>query len=283
MREEATLTTLGSLGWIPTRHRQTCCFCLEYNGVLIILDAGTGAARFSEPLGQSIADKYNKVYLILSHYHLDHTVGLIYLPHIFKDKEFHIVAPGKYFYGESVKHTLSKLIVPPYFSVPLTQFPMNLEFHDLGTGTISFDEFLLESIQQKHSDPSAGIKIDDTLCYITDTPCSAKTIEFAKGCNILLHEAWIDHNDFKDYSAQANHDPSAEKVLKSHSHITGVANIASKAGVNSLMLIHLNPFYSETQLQHMEEYAQKLFPNSFLAIDNRSVSFKKKNRSYRYE
>lgn len=248
------------MGWIPTRNRHTCCYCLEYDGQLIIFDAGTGLARFDEPWGREILNRYEKVLLVLSHYHMDHVAGLIYLSFFFKNKEVHLAGPGKSIYGRSVKDILSRLISPPYFGRPLPDFPMNLEFHDLGTGSTVIEGIAVDTLLQEHSDPSIGIKIDHTVCYMTDTACNRGTVDFAAGCKLLLHETWFDMQD------------DALDSLKAHSPVNRVAEAARDAYVDRLLLVHLNPEYDENRLHAMEHDARRIFPNSSLARDGEFIS-----------
>lgn len=258
------ITPLGSMGWIPVQGRHTCCYCLEYNDHLILLDAGTGMARFDEPPHAAILKKYHKVSIILSHYHLDHTAGLIYLPQFFKEKEVHIAGPGKAIYGKTMKEILTTLISPPYFGRPITDMPMAMHFHGLGVGTAVIDGLEVETILQEHTNPSLGIKIGGLVCYCTDTACSDSTITFAGGCRGLLHESWFDAKDYAQLSDQA---------LASHSHVEWVANAALKAGVDVLMLIHFNPDYSMERLEEMEKQSKQIFPHSCLAKEGKSITF----------
>jgi ribonuclease BN (tRNA processing enzyme) len=268
------LTTLGSMGWIPVRGCHTCCYCLEYRETLIVFDAGTGIARFDEPWGQDILNRYDKVLLLLSHYHLDHAAGLIYMSHFFKDKEVHIAGPGVSIYGKSAKHILTNLITPPYFGRPLLEFPMKLTCHDLGVGSIKIAGITIDTILQEHSDPSVGIKIDNMVCYLTDTVCTASTADFARNCRLLLHETWFDTQDYRELTQQtqlSSPSPQAQEALKSHSSVSQVAAAALRAPVGQLVLIHLNPSYDEKRLLAMECDAQEIFPDSLLAKDGQTM------------
>jgi ribonuclease BN (tRNA processing enzyme) len=267
------ITPFGSMGWIPIRNRHTCCYCLETGDCLILLDAGTGIARFSEPMQAALLRKYDKVFVILSHYHLDHVAGLIFLPHFLKGKEVHFAGPGKTIYRTGVKEILTQLTSPPYFARPIANFPMAVHFHDLGIGSMAVDGLEIKTILQEHSDPSLGIKIEDSVCYCTDTTGSESAIAFAKGCRLLLHDAWFDNAEYSELSRQAPSSPSAQKALKSHSHVDGAAHAAAEAGVDRLMLIHLNPAYSTERLAALEKYAQTIFPNSFLAKEGKATAF----------
>jgi len=262
------------MGWIPVRNRHTCCYCLEYRETLIVFDAGTGISRFAEPWGQEILNRYNKILLVLSHYHLDHTAGLIYLSHFFKDKEVHIVGPGESIYGKSAKHILTGIITPPYFGRPLLEFPIKLIFHDLGVGSIKIAGITIDTILQEHSDPSLGIKVDNKVCYLTDTVCTASTVDFAHNCRLLLHETWFDTQDYRELTQQSplsSPAPQAQKELKSHSAVNQVAAAALRASVEQLVLIHLNPSYDEKRLLAMARDAQEIFPNSLLAKDGHTI------------
>lgn len=270
--ERIKITTFGSMGWIPTQNNHTCCYCMEYNDCLIVFDAGTGIARFGDPKYVSLAGKYNKVYLFLSHYHLDHVAGLIFLHNFFRGKEVHIAGPGKTIYGSGVKEILTQLTSPPYFARPIAEFPMDVYFHDLATGLTEIDGLGIETILQEHSDPSLGIKIDNSVCYCTDTVCSESTIAFVKGCRVLLHESWFDSKDYIELNSQSDASPAAQMALKIHSHVDYVASAAAEAGVDFLILIHLNPAYSTKRLALMEIQAQKIFSNSYLAKDGKAIA-----------
>ncbi|MCZ7663728.1 MAG: MBL fold metallo-hydrolase [Thermoleophilia bacterium] len=75
------LVVLGSAGWIPQQERMTTSLALRVGDVLVVLDAGTGVARLLEPgLRRLLPPPGSAVHVFLSHYHLDHTAGLTYLP-----------------------------------------------------------------------------------------------------------------------------------------------------------------------------------------------------------
>lgn len=270
MSEKIKLTPLGRMGWIPVGNRHTCCYCLEYDGRLIIFDAGTGIARFHEPEFREILAKYNSVLLLLSHYHLDHIAGLIYLPFFFRGKELRIAGPGRSVYGRSAQEILSDLVSPPYFGRPIMNFPMDIEIQDLEPGANFFDGVEILTVVQEHSDPSMGIKVGDEVCYITDTACSDRTMEFTRNSKLLLHESWFDAQDHDTFIKKVKHDPEALAPLKYHSHVTGVAEIARDANVGQLMLIHWNPAYSPHRIARMEKHAKKIFPKTLTTLQTTS-------------
>ncbi len=69
---------LGSGGWIPTSKRETCCAYLREGSHVLLIDAGTGVQRLLEQ--PDLLSGAETVDIVLTHFHLDHVVGLSYLP-----------------------------------------------------------------------------------------------------------------------------------------------------------------------------------------------------------
>ena len=62
---------------------ETTCLLVEgKEGDAIVLDAGTGIRKLAEPLRKR---GQRDVLLLLTHYHLDHTVGLPSLPLVYEE------------------------------------------------------------------------------------------------------------------------------------------------------------------------------------------------------
>jgi len=252
------VTPLGSMGWIPTGPNHTCCFSVEIDGRLVILDAGTGIARFSGPVGQAILKQYQEIVLILSHYHLDHITGLIYIPAFFAGKTLHIAGPGRQFYPDGIEAILNGMIRPPYFSQPLTHYPLELHLHELVEGSNLVAGLELEVIRQHHTDPSIGVKLGNDLCYMTDTGPTDATVAFCRHTRLLMHECFMDQDDRRDDTT--------------HTGVEDVTRIAREAAVEHLMMVHLNPRYPEKRLLAMEAFARSIFPAASLAKDCISVT-----------
>ncbi len=263
MQKRIRVTVLGAMGWMPSQGCLTCCYCVEYQDFLLIFDAGNGISRLAEPHGQKLIQNYNKIIIFLSHYHLDHISGLIFLPQFLAGKKVIVAGPGQSVYGKGVVEILGDLISPPYFSLPISNFPFQLEYHDLIPGASQIEGLPVEIMLQDHSDPSIALKIDNTICYCTDTAPAEKTIKFAKKSRLLMHEVWLDVQGFKD---------ADQKTLASHSGVQWVAGAANRAEVTTLLLIHLNPEYSLTRLKKMEQKASSIFTNSILALDGKEIN-----------
>ena len=98
--------------------------------------------------------------------------------------------------------------------------------------------------------PERGRKI----VYATDTRPSRRTIEMARGADVLIHDA-TGSNDIRDKMHQYGHSTAVD-----------AAKIAKRAGVKTLILTHISPRYEDNASILLEE-AREVFENTILAED----------------
>src|SRR3990172_458113 len=101
------ITFLGTNGWYDTSTGNTICILVETEGHNIVLDAGNGFYKLDRYISYD-----RPTWLFLSHFHLDHIIGL-HILNKFKFKDtFHICGqPG-------TKEVLGSFVNLP-FSMPL--------------------------------------------------------------------------------------------------------------------------------------------------------------------
>jgi ribonuclease BN (tRNA processing enzyme) len=133
-------------------------------------------------------------------------------------------APGAWLYGTPSAEILGPLLRPPISPNDLSGWPVQ----ELREGLQSLSGFdLRASAQPHHWAPSAGLRVDDELAYVTDTPYESSSVELAGRVRHLLHEAW---------SASA-----APEAAERDATAADAGRVARHAEVESLTLIHLNP------------------------------------------
>lgn len=220
-----SVSILGSGGGAPSDIRETACYLIRDDGRALLVDVGTGARRLLSAPG--LLDNVERLEIVLTHFHLDHVCGLTYLSSLGVPAT--IWAPGRWLYGRDAARILEPLQHPPIAPEDYTQlFPVR----ELCEGSQEIAGFNVRaSAQPNHWSPSAGLRIDDQLALITDTPYERSNAELASGVPLLLHEAWSS---------------SAHPIHPEHD-ATGAdaARIALEAGVGRLTLIHLNPRLSD--------------------------------------
>ncbi len=229
------LTPLGTNGYMPSGTRQTMCFLVRYGDTALVLDAGTGLARMLDPRISAQVEECEGLDLVLSHFHLDHTIGLSYLPGLVPSLPVRIHAPGPPLVEADPAEALCRLIHPPLFPVPLPEFPMPLELIRVTGETHEVGGATLRLRCQTHPGGSIGVRLGDQLAYVTDTVADDMTVGFVAGVELLLHEVWTG----------AGGDPAAH----GHSAADQVARIAREAGVRRLMPVHLHPARSPAELE----------------------------------
>lgn len=255
---------LGTGGWIPTETRQTTCIALQYDQQLVLLDAGSGVARCLHPDMQSVIERATDVWVILSHFHLDHIIGLTFAPLVFRGKRVTICGPGSLCAGATTtEDALRRAFSRPFFSLPLDEFPVDLQIRDLTLGENELDNLGgVVTRQQTHPDSSIGIRIDD-VAFVTDTGCDDATVQFARDAKVLFHDAYYDESEYEVLQAT----PTGMSDRRNHGHASGVADIARRANVTRAYLIHLNPNYDERRLAAMEKEARGVFQTIELGRD----------------
>lgn len=238
---------LGSGGWIPTSMRQTCSALLRQGADVLIIDAGTGLQRLLER--PDLVAGAENVHIVLTHFHLDHVVGLSYLPALPLHRPPVIWGAGERLAGIPTRSLLERLLGPPLFSAPLDTIARDVR--EVPEAGFELDSFPLSTrVQERHSEPTLALRIGDALTYCTDTAPDPENVGFAAGSHVLLHDAW--------YAAETSDD-------ENHSAGGDAGRIAREAGVERLVLIHVNPLQDSDE--KLVESARNEFPGAEVGLD----------------
>jgi ribonuclease BN (tRNA processing enzyme) len=231
MTPRLRLVPLGTNGFIPTQGRMTMSFLLVAPGEgALLLDAGTGVARLLEPAVRAELAEIERLDILLTHYHLDHVVGLSFLPAVASDLRLRIHAPAPPLTAFG-SEALDRLIAPPLFPIGIHRWPMPVEIVPYSGTELAIGPFVLTLRAQKHPGGSVGVRLGDRLAYVTDTVIDLATIEFVRGVRTLLHEVWLDDEEAaRDDAGRTGHSAAGP-----------VADLARAAGVGRLFAIHHHP------------------------------------------
>jgi ribonuclease BN (tRNA processing enzyme) len=231
------LVPLGTNGYLPSFGRQTMSYLVAAPGTALLLDAGSGVARLAEPGVRELLAGAERLNVLLTHYHLDHVVGLSYLPGVAAGLPIRIWAPAPPLTAFG-SEAIDRLLSPPLFPVPTHRWSMPVEVVPFAGASLDIGVFAVRVRAQKHPGGSVGVRLGDLLAYVTDTILDPKTVEFVRGVGTLLHEVWLD-------DAQAERDDAGRT---GHSSATPVALLAREAGVGRLVPVHHHPFRSPEAL-----------------------------------
>jgi ribonuclease BN (tRNA processing enzyme) len=221
-------TILGSGGFVPTGTRETSSLLLlpEGGDAAVVVDAGTGIRRLITDRG--LLQGRRRLEVLLTHFHIDHVCGLAYLTEL-GDVDIHVHGPGAALYDTPTIDVLARL-----FSVPI--MPIGLEDIGVGVGELGVGDAEMGGLQvrtrrqDRHSNPTLGLRFGDALVWCTDTAEDPGTVDFARGARILAHDAW------------------GPPAAPGHAEPAAAARVAREAGVPELVLIHVPPMADEADL-----------------------------------
>ena len=164
--------------------------------------------------------------------------------------------PARLLAGIAARDLLVRLLGPPF----LTRHPGAVEtevvtgVHELA-GTVEIGPFRIETrIQPLHPGSTVAMKVDGELAYCTDTAYDAENAGFAEGARVLLHEAFW---------------PGEKTDDATHSASGQAARIASDAGVERLVLVHVNPVGADDD--ELARGARDVFPAVEVGRDGLAV------------
>ncbi|MFN2469703.1 MAG: MBL fold metallo-hydrolase [Gaiellaceae bacterium] len=215
------LTLLGSGGFMPTDRRETACALVRSGDAAVLIDAGTGARRLlTEP---GLLEGVERLHVVLTHFHLDHTIGLFYVTDV--EPRVEVWGAGQALEETPTSHLLGRLLGSPF--APRTFLSRIAAVHDMAIGHTQIGPFGLETrVQPRHINPTLALRFGDELVWCTDTAYDDGNREFARGAGVLCHEAF--------YPSDTTSDPG-------HTAAGDAARLAAAAGVDRLILIHVNP------------------------------------------
>ena len=146
---EVEITVLGSGGWFAT-HRHTTSVLVRTPTGSLLLDAGTGAglaaAGAAGPLGRN-------VHVVLTHFHLDHVIGLACLPALGADTRIEVWGPGRVL-GSATEAILDGLFATPLFPTPLRSFIADV--HELDVGAKEHQKYTSVLANSNHKNREIG-------------------------------------------------------------------------------------------------------------------------------
>lgn len=260
-----TIIPLGTGGYIPTQLRQTATVLVRRGQTALLFDAGTGVARLLEPEFRTHLAGVECLNVLLSHYHLDHVIGLTWLPKLWTS-ELRVFGPSEPLVEVSADDALRRLTGSPLFGLPLEKFPFPTKLVPVGSEeALKVGDFTVRLLKQRHTGGSVGFRLDDCFAYITDTDPDELHVPFLSGVDLVFMDAMYDAAEYRATGGTAT-----SKL--DHGSNLGVATIAKEAGVARLGLIHINPSYSEQRCNAMVKESKSILPSTTIPNEGVPIS-----------
>jgi ribonuclease Z len=303
---QLSIIFLGTGGSWPTVKRNVSSVALKRAGEIILFDCGEGTQRQFQKSSLSYM-QISKIFI--THFHGDHFLGLPGLIQTMqlndRDVPLHIYGP------KGMNNLLEQILSLGYFrpNYPIISHEVDegdvLDFEGykinvlrVKHGVPAFAYALVEDMRPgKFDKPKAlsmgipegplfsklqkgetiilkdGKKITSKMVlgpsrkgrkiiFSGDTKPIKEMVDFAKDADVLIHEATFE-SELEDVAGDYGHTTAYQ-----------AAEIAKKANVERLFLIHISPRYMDYKL--IEEDARKIFAESFVPKDFQEVEVKLK-------
>jgi phosphoribosyl 1,2-cyclic phosphodiesterase len=280
----------------------TTCLEVRVGGHLIIIDAGTGVIGLGQEMLEAYTpdnanDTALKATLLLTHLHYDHIQGLpFFTPLLHPKGDFAFFGPQP-MEGVTMEECIEHTFLPPFYSVMAEELLSKRQYTHVRNGDMILlthpqldpvclsvrddqakqylpEDDVVIQVHRGYHHPRNGILIfrinyhGKSLVFATDTEGytggDRKLINFARGADLLIHDAEYDTQDYANL-----------QIIKQgwgHSTWEMAVEVARAAEVKQLALIHHNPMHSDAYLDAMEKKAQAAFPAAFMAREGQTVT-----------
>jgi len=248
-RQKIKVIFLGTNGWYDTKTGNTICVLIDAPEAYIVLDAGTGLYK----LDQYIKDRKKPIYLFLSHFHLDHLIGL------------HTMAKFRFKQGLTIvgqkgtKRILSQLVRQP-FTLALKDLKTKVKVRELGSRRLC--PFLEAALKLDHVSSCYGFRLNfggKIIAYIADTGECKNAYKLAAGADLVISECAFKNGN--RLSQWPHLDPKS------------AARIAAVSGAKKLALAHFDAAIYTTLSERITagKKARSIFRNSVTAKDGLTI------------
>jgi len=245
------ITLWGTRGSLPSAGPDTVRYggntsCVEVrcdDGTLVVLDAGTGIRRLNSTLESNI----RRVYVLLTHLHMDHIQGLGFFQPLFRQNvKVDVFGPPST--THDLRTRLTKYLSPPLFPVRLRDLPAQLTLHDVPIGKFSVDGIQVECDLVTHPGPTVGYRISErgaSMVYIPDHEPALGAKKFPMSAQWTSGYDLAENADLLIHDTQYTMPEYAERAGWGHSAIQHAIAFATLAKVKRLVTFHYDPAHSD--------------------------------------
>jgi phosphoribosyl 1,2-cyclic phosphodiesterase len=239
----------------------TLCSSLEpSDGNILIIDAGTGIRHLGEKLQRKTSRKQVAIHLFLTHFHLDHIMGLpFFMPLYSPEVTLNVYADCL---PQKTEEFLNAFMGGPYFPISFQETQSKKIFKHVHTEGLEVGSTHVSLTPLHHPQGSVAYKIQSdgsTVVFATDTEhpeegIDTRLADFSAGADVFIYDAMFTPQEY-------------ESGKKGWGHSTWLegTKLARQAGVKKLFLSHFNPDHDDDQIDEIIALAREKFEQTFAA------------------
>jgi phosphoribosyl 1,2-cyclic phosphodiesterase len=230
-----------------------CASIVSAAGDTVIIDAGTGMKALGETLMARPAGKGLRLHILLTHFHLDHLIGLPFFAPLYSD-----AAEITFYSARAPRETereVRGLMSGRYFPVDFRETGSAKSFRRAAENTISIGILKIAGCPLNHPQGSFGYRVADesgSIVFATDTEppeggMDGRLARFIEGATFFVCDATFTPEEYRTRQGWG------------HGTWQEGTRLASRAGVGNLLLSHLNPEHSDALVDGMVRLARREF------------------------
>jgi phosphoribosyl 1,2-cyclic phosphodiesterase len=236
----------------------SCVEVLLNSGSRVVIDGGTGLRL----LGKHLMENGSPIslYLLLSHGHWDHLLGIPFFVPIYQETT-EILVDGWPPAFQAMTRVFDSHMGDGFFPVAFDHLKARIDYiNRLAHGPLDIDGVRIEAMPLNHPQGGFGFRFREgghSMAFFTDNELGAhhgqsmaEFAEFVQGVDLLIHDAQYLPADM------------AERRGWGHSTYVEAVTLAQEAGVHNLILTHHDPSRSDAEVEKIIEMARQLAASS---------------------
>ncbi len=243
----------------------TMCLEVETSERRIILDAGSGIRK----LGQKLCkQKVSNIDIVLTHFHLDHVMGLTTFSPLFQNGTS-VVVHAPILQDKHPEPILHRLLGEPFFPVPMKDAGASFTIRAFHPGDdIHLAGHHIHTANLSHPGGACGYRIDAngrSIAVITDYEHGSdrpepSLVALCSGVDMILYDAhWDEDHDYKAHRGWG------------HSTWQAGLRLMQAAGAERLGCLHHAPEATDDVLSRREACLTQIHQASFFAREGEMI------------
>jgi phosphoribosyl 1,2-cyclic phosphodiesterase len=231
----------------------TTCIEIQSGKDHIILDGGTGIRMLGIDIMKRMGGRRIESFILLSHLHLDHYIGLPFFGPFYQSKNSFIIA-GPPDSKRDFADALNRALGPPYFPVRLSELGAKIKLKTITKSAFRIGHVFITPIAANHPNGALGWKMEfangRSAMVMIDNELAGKKQEqqlltALNGVDVLVHDAQYTPKTYK------------KKRGWGHSPFTYPIRLAAEAGIRRVYLTHFDPETSDSRLDAIAYEARR--------------------------
>ncbi len=227
----------------------TSCVEVTKGDTLLILDGGSGIQR----LGKVIKPEVKELHVLLTHLHIDHTMGLGFFQPMYNPAiQVHIWGPSTTI--EPLLQRLRRYFSPPLFPVRLNELPKHPIIHEVGNTDFMIGDLKIKSSYICHPGPTLGYRITDgdaSFAYMPDHEPALGSADFPKNVDWISGLEIAKNADLLFHDGQYTASEYQSKIGWGHSSIKDAIAFGTACHVKKMAIFHHDPLNSDDRLEEI--------------------------------